>query len=318
MRILLVKTSSLGDVIHNLPVVADIQQHIPGARIDWCVEESFADIPCLHPAVSDVITVAIRRWRKRLTSGQVWQEIGALRRRLQAGAYDRVIDTQGLVKSAIVARWAGVPVSGYDRNSIREPLAALAYRQHFTVATDLHAVERNRRLVGAALGYAPTGAPEYGVRPPEMVFDWLPKNKRYVVLLSATSRDDKLWPEAHWVALGRALAARGLVALLPGGSALERERAARLAGQITGAVALPALNIAALATVLNGACACVGVDTGLTHLAVALAVPTVALYTATEPGLTGVLGAAWHLNLGAAGVVPGVDEVVEALLPVLA
>ena len=318
MRILLVKTSSLGDVIHNLPVVADIQQHIPGARIDWCVEESFADIPCLHPAVSDVITVAIRRWRKRLTSGQVWQEIGDLRRRLQAGAYDRVIDTQGLVKSAIVARWAGVPVSGYDRNSIREPLAALAYRQHFAVATDLHAVERNRRLVGAALGYAPTGAPEYGIRPPEMVFDWLPKNKRYVVLLSATSRDDKLWPEAHWVALGRALAARGLVALLPGGSALERERAARLAGQITGAVALPALNIAALAAVLNGACACVGVDTGLTHLAVALAVPTVALYTATDPGLTGVLGAAWHLNLGAAGVVPGVDEVVEALLPVLA
>ena len=318
MRILLVKTSSLGDVIHNLPVVADIQQHIPGARIDWCVEESFADIPCLHPAVSDVITVAIRRWRKRLTSGQVWQEIGALRRRLQAGAYDRVIDTQGLVKSAIVARWAGVPVSGYDRNSIREPLAALAYRQHFTVATDLHAVERNRRLVGAALGYAPTGAPEYGIRPPEMVFDWLPKNRRYVVLLSATSRDDKLWPEAHWVALGRALAARGLVALLPGGSALERERAARLAGQITGAVALPALNIAALAAVLNGACACVGVDTGLTHLAVALAVPTVALYTATDPGLTGVLGAAWHLNLGGAGVVPGVDEVVEALLPVLA
>lgn len=317
MRILLVKTSSLGDVIHNLPVVADIHRHVPAARIDWCVEESFADIPCLHPGVSDVITVAIRRWRKQLTRPLIWREIGEVRRRLRAAGYDRVIDTQGLLKSAIVARWAGVPVAGYDRDSIREPLAALAYRQQFSVATDLHAVERNRLLVGAALGYAPVGAPDYGLQPASADFDWLPKGKPYVLLLSATSRDDKLWPEAHWVALGQALAARGVLPLLPGGSAVERERAARLAAQIPGALALPVLNISALAAILAGASACVGVDTGLTHLAVALAVPTVALYTATDPGLTGVLGSAYYLNLGGAGEVPAVTEVLAALRPVL-
>ena len=147
-------------------------------------------------------------------------------------------------------------------------------------------------------------------------FDWLPA-KPYVVFLTATSRDDKLWPEAHWLALGQKLHAQGIAAVLPGGSAVERERAARLAGAIPGAVAAPPLNIPQLAALLAGGKAAIGVDTGLTHLAVALNIPTVALYTATDPGLTGVLGAGFHRNLGGKAQIPPMQDVLDELRPVL-
>ena len=303
MRILIVKTSSLGDVIHNLPVVNDIRRHFPDAVIDWCVEESFAAIPRLHPGVGEILTVAIRRWRKRLFSRQTWREIGAFRRQLRARRYDLVIDTQGLLKSALIAGQAVGTRCGYTAATAREPLAARFYDRHFAVATTDHAVVRNRQLVAAVLGYTPDAAPDYGIAVPPAAFGWLPPVP-YAVLLTATSRDDKLWPDEHWLALGRQLHGRGWAAILPGGSASERARAARLAAGIAGAVVAPPLAIAELAAVLAGARAAIGVDTGLTHLAVALQVPTVALYTATDPGLTGVFGVAFHRNLGGKAQVP--------------
>ncbi|MFC5299795.1 lipopolysaccharide heptosyltransferase I [Azospira restricta] len=308
MRILLVKTSSLGDVIHNLPVAADLARQIPGIEIDWCVEESFADIPRLSPAVRETIPVAVRRWRKRLFSGATWREIGALRRRLAGGGYDAVLDTQGLLKSALIATLAAGRRLGHDRNSAREPLAARFYDQTFAVPRELHAVERNRRLAAAAFGYAPPPALDYGIAAPAFAAAWLPETP-LAVLLTATSRDDKLWPEADWIALGRALEKRGLSPILPAGNAVERERAARIAAAIPGAVAAPPLSIRELAGVLGRARLAVGVDTGLAHLAAALQVPTVALYTATEPALTGVAGAGFARNLGGAGRPPAVGEV---------
>ena len=146
MRILLVKTSSLGDVIHNLPVAADLARQFPGAEIDWCVEEAFADIPQLSPAVRGVIPVAIRRWRKSLLSAGTWREIKELRARLRAEAYDTVLDTQGLIKSALVARQAPGQRLGYNADSAREPLAARFYDKTFPVARQLHAVERQAML----------------------------------------------------------------------------------------------------------------------------------------------------------------------------
>ena len=317
MRILLVKTSSLGDVIHNLPVLSDIRRHFPEAVIDWCVEESFAAIPRLHPAVEQVIPVAIRRWRRNLFKAQTWREIGVCRQALQRERYAAVIDTQGLLKSAYIAGRAHGPSSGYDADSIREPLAAGLYQRRFSVSRDLHAVVRNRQLVAAALGYEATGEPDYGIAVPPAAFTWLPA-KPYVVLLTATSRDDKLWPDEHWLALGQALHAQGIRAILPGGTQPERDRAARLASGIPDAVAAPPLYIPDLAAVLAGAQATVGVDTGLTHLAVALKVPTIALYTATDPGLTGVLGVGFCRNLGGKAQIPEVSAVLAELQSVLA
>src|SRR5574343_187166 len=312
MRILLVKTSSLGAVIHNLPVVSDIRRHFPDAEIDWCVEDGFAAIPRLHPGVRQIIPVAVRRWRKRLLQWETWQEMGDFRRQITNSAYDAVIDTQGLLKSALLARPVHGPHLGYAAESAREPLSARFYDRHFRIPRDLHAVVRNRQLAAAALGYAAEGGPDYGISVPPATFSWLP-HRPYVVLLTATSRDDKLWPEAHWLSFGQRLNSLGFSAVLPGGSTIERERAARLSSGIPGAVAAPPMSIPELAALHYGGRAVVGVDTGLTHLAVALGVPTVALYTATDPGLTGVLGSGFHRNLGGKAQIPTAESVLGEL-----
>lgn len=311
MRILLVKTSSLGDVIHNLPVAADLARQFPGVEIDWCVEEAFADIPRLSPAVRDVIPVAIRRWRKALMGADTWRQIGKLRTQLQAGRYDSILDTQGLIKSALVARQAPGKHLGYNADSAREPLAARFYDSTFMVPRQLHAVERNRLLAGAAFGYTPPATLDYGIAAPDFAAPWLPISP-IAVLLTATSRDDKLWAESSWIELGKALTALGLTPILPSGSPTERARAQRIADAIPGAIAAPALSIRELAGLLGKAALTVGVDTGLAHLAAALRVPAIALYTATEPALTGVVGTGFACNLGGKGRPPTVAEVLSA------
>ncbi len=314
LRILLVKTSSLGDVVHNLPVVSDLRRQFPDAHIDWLVEESFAAIPRLHAGVNTVIPVALRRWRKQLLQNQTWQQLKTLKRQLQAAHYDLVIDTQGLVKSAFFTGWANGTKHGYARNSIREPLAALAYDQHHPVSKVLHAVERNRQLVAAACGYTVPGTLDYGISATPLIAPWLPESRPYAVLLTATSRDDKLWPEQHWITLGKQLNARGLLCILPGGSGLERERAARIASVLGDghAIASPSLDIATLAQLMAGARAVIGVDTGLTHLGAAVGRPTIAIFCATDPGLTGVHAPQPVLNLGGIGQAPTPDAVMQA------
>ncbi|WP_126443900.1 lipopolysaccharide heptosyltransferase I [Sulfuricystis multivorans] len=318
MRLLLVKTSSLGDVIHNLPVVSDIRRALPQAEIDWVVEESFVEIPRLHAAVSGVIPVAVRRWRQAPLSSQTWREIMAYRRAVrrpeaaELAAYDAVIDTQGLIKSA----WLTSLVRGkkYGFAAPREGLAALAYDVAVEVPRDLHAVMRNRLLAAGALGYRLDDLPlDYGIAAPSWKAAWLPRGD-YAALLTATSRAAKEWPEDDWRALGMALASIGLRSVLPAGSSAERERAARLANGIGRAIAAPAMNLTELAGLLAGAKLVVGVDTGLVHLAAALGRPTVAIHCASDPKLTGVLGTAPHRNLGGPGQAPSAAAVVKAAL----
>lgn len=319
MRILLVKTSSLGDVVHNLPVAADLARQFPGAEIDWCVEEAFADIPRLSPHVHETIPIAIRRWRKNLLDPATWGEIGALRQRLKQGRYDAVLDTQGLLKSALVALQAPGQHLGHAADSAREPLAARFYAQGFSIPRNLHAVERNRRLAAAAFDYSLDTALDYGIRAPAYDASWLPTTP-FAVLLTATSRDDKLWPEENWMALGKSLAARSLRCVLPAGNLKERERAERIAANIPGAVAAPALRICDLAAILGRASLAVGVDTGLVHLAAALAnpsTPTIALYTTTDPALTGIVGSGFARNLGGIDRPPSADEVLACVAEAL-
>jgi heptosyltransferase-1 len=311
MKILFVKTSSLGDVVHHCPAVSDAARAYPDAQIDWVVEESFAAVAALHRAVRRVIPVALRRWRRSLWRPSTWAEIGAFRRALRAEVYDKVIDTQGLLKSALIARLARGERHGYDAQSAREPFAAHWYDSRHAVSRALHAVERNRLLSAAALGSAPADGCDYGLAAPREAP--LSIASDYAVLLSMTSRADKLWAEANWIELARALAARGLAAVLPWGSEPERARCERIARGIEAARVPRRLSIRELAAVLRGARAVVGVDTGLAHLAVALGVPTVALYSATDPGLTGLYGAAPLRNLGGIGRPPSVAEALTAL-----
>jgi heptosyltransferase-1 len=312
-RILLVKTSSLGDVLHNLPVVTDIVRNYPSAQIDWLVEENFADLPKLHPAVHEVIPVALRRWRGRILSKFTWHEIKAFRAILKVENYDVAIDTQGLLKSALLMRGARGLRCGFDRHSAREPLASFLYQSTFSVSSGQHAVERNRQLVAQALGYRLDGHADYGIQPPSNEhLAWLEPGI-YAVLLHATSRVDKLWNEAYWIALGQYLHQNGIRSVLPWGSESERLRSLRLASAVPGAVMPPHIGLKEAAALLGGAHAVIGVDTGLAHLSAAMNVPTIGIYTATDPALTGLYAGARVINLGGINQAPDVETVIDKL-----
>ncbi len=310
-RILLVKTSSLGDVVHNLPVASDIRAAVAGAEIHWVVEEAFTAIPEMHPAVSSVVPVALRRWRKSWLTRATRREIAAFLQQLRATRYDAVIDTQGLLKSALIARAALGSRYGLDWQASREPLR-LFYDKTFTVPRDRHAVERNRSLAAQALGYALPGPPQYAISAPQAHHAWLAAT-HYATLIHATSGAEKLWPEERWIALGAALAEQGIRAVLPWGTEEERRRSERLAQRIPGALTPPRLDLRDIASVLARSRCAIGVDTGLTHFAGALGVPTVGIYMATDPAATGLHACARALNVGGAHAAPGADEVVQAL-----
>jgi len=316
-RILLVKTSSLGDVIHNLPVATDIRHALPDASIDWVCEPPYAPLVALHPAVNRVFPLPLRALKKRWYSPMVWREFRARRKALSAETFDLIIDTQGLVKSAWIASFATGARAGYDEASAREPLAARNYQHHHAVSRELHAVVRNRALAGAALGYVPDGLADYGLA--SRRFQASPDLARpYAVFLHATSRADKMWPTANWVALGQVLQAQGMGIVLPWGSPDERAESERIAGALARdgsarAWVPPSLPLPSVADVLAFSHLVVGVDTGLAHLAVALNRPTVGLYCATDPGLTGLFGDERAVNLGGINSAPEVDEVLATL-----
>ena len=310
-RVLFVKLSSLGDVVHHLPAVTDLAAHRPGARIAWAVEEAYAELVRLHPAVAEVVPVGLRGLKRNLLDAKRWARLGAARRSLGRGEWDFVVDAQGLIKSALVARAAKGACFGLDRASARERSAARFYDVKIPVARGRHAVERNRELVAKVFGYEVEGEARYGLRAPAAAPSWAPFD-RYAVLLHAASRADKRWPTQSWVALGRLLAQSGHTAIFPGGTEVERADAAKLAAQVPGANAAPPMGLAEAASLLGHAACVAGVDTGLTHLAVALERPTVGIYTATRPELTGLHGNA-GVNLGGPGRAPTVEAVAAAL-----
>lgn len=310
-RILLIKTSSLGDVVHNLPVVADIAAARPDVAIDWVVEEAFAAIPRLHSHVSQVLPMAVRRWRRALWCPAVWSETRAFISTLRMQSYEAVIDTQGLFKSAWIAAAARGTSHGLDRQSSREPLG-LFYDHTHHVSWGRHAVERNRQLAAQALGYTLSAPAQYGITAVPRTFAWL-NNNPHAVLLHATSAERKLWPEQRWIELGQALAARGISSVLPWGNAAEHERSMRLAQKIPQAVVPERLDIAAMAALLAQARVAVGTDTGLTHLAGALGVATVGIYCATDPAATGLYACARGVNLGGVDAAPSAAQVIAAV-----
>jgi heptosyltransferase I len=321
-RILLIKTSSMGDVVHNLPVVSDLRAAVPDCRIDWVVEEAFSAIPRLHREVDQIIPVAMRRWRKHPFAGRTRSEFGNLRQRLRQTRYDEVIDTQGLLKSALLAWIANGRSHGLDWKSSREPLR-LFYDKVYAVPWSEHAVQRNRALASKALGYSISADPEYGIAAQPQGIASLEAEFAvstvgpFATLLHATSAARKEWPEDNWVRLGEDLAARGLTSVLPFGSAKERQRSERLAARIPGARIPPALGLGQLAALISRARIVVGVDTGLTHLAVALGLPTIGIYRDTDPAATGLYGSSRALNLGSIGVTPSGDEVAKAAQRIL-
>lgn len=308
-RILIVRTSSLGDLVHMLPAISDIARHVPGARIDWIAEEAFAEIPGWHPAVNEVIPVAHRRWRKRWWNARTRQERAALRANLGGRRYDVILDMQALMKSVWLIRQTHGVRHGLDWKSAREPLASLFYDVRHRVEFWQPAVPRQRSLAALAFGYQVEGVPDFGLH---ALTDGVSIDQAAVIMPSA-SRDDKLWPEDDWRQVFDALQARGLGLRLLAGSDAERARAEALIHGRKGAVVLPRMRLREVADQLARARLMVGLDSGLTHLSAGLGRPTIGIYKASTPVRTPLEGAAYTASLGERGQAPTARQVLDAV-----
>ena len=281
MHVLLIKLSSLGDIVHTLPAVEDATRR--GFTFDWVVEEGFAAAPALHRGVRRVIPVALRRWRRSVIGSL--GEARDFRRELRCAPYDLVLDAQGLIKSAVVARWSrSRHRAGLDWASARESLASILYSRRLAVSPADHAVERMRALFAGALGYdPPTEEAAFGVARGGEV-------RNTCVLVHGTTWSTKHWPERFWVSIAQCAVAAGLTPVLPWLSEAERRRAEEVAARVEGTRVAPRLPLAEVVPMLAEASAVVGVDSGLSHLAAALGRPTVVVYGPTDVGLTGCRG----------------------------
>ncbi len=323
-KILIVRVSSLGDVVHNMPAIADIRRLHPDAQVDWLVEESFTDLVELVEGVRRAIPFSLRRWRKRLFSLDNWREIQRFRRTLAAEKYDLVIDCQGLIKTAWVASWARGTLVGLgnrtDGAGYEWPVRYF-YNKRVPIEPRTHVVERTRQLVAAALGDPrpeATDAIEFGIdtRRAALALSEAGLNLPvpYVVFVHATSRADKQWPETAWIELGQTLIRRGVSIVLPWGSETERETSDKLAKEFgAAAVVPPKLSLPAVVGLIDGAAATVGVDTGLVHIAAALKRPTVELYNFSTAWRTGGYWSPRVVNLGSANQHPTLQQVKATL-----
>ncbi|MES2535046.1 MAG: lipopolysaccharide heptosyltransferase I [Pseudomonadota bacterium] len=320
MNILIVRVSSLGDVVHNMPMVADIRAHYPQANIDWVVEEAYTSLVRLNGEVRHVIPFALRRWRKSLLSARTRAEMKAFYRELRRESYDLVFDTQGLLKTGAVMGMARLAPGGRriglangTEGSGYEAVSRVFHTLSVPVDTRTHAVLRGRLVAGAALGYTVGTPANFNLQAPDGAHAaWLPSGP-YAVFFHGTARDAKRWSEANWVQTARVLNGYGLPVLLPWGSAAEHQAAQQLAAQMPNARVLPKLPMMDAVILAQRAVLAIGVDTGLTHIAAAYERPTIELYCDSPRWKTEGNWSSNIINLGDQGQPPGVAEVEAAI-----
>ena len=324
LKILLVRVSSLGDVLHNLPMVADLLRRHPGATVDWVVEEGYVSLVRLNPHVRKVIPWALRRWRKSLGKPETRAEIRAFFRTLREEEYDYVFDTQGLLKTGVIMGAARVRKGGKkvglangSEGSGYEGISRIFHTDSIPLSPRTHAVARGRMVAGAALDYPVDTAPDFGLPAPDASQRpaFLPQED-YAVFFHGTARAAKKWADANWIALGKALAP--MPVLLPWGSEAERVDAEALAAGIPNARVLPRLSMMDAVTLAQHARLAVGVDTGLTHIAAAFVRPTIEIYCDSPKWKTEGNWSERIVNLGDLGTPPSSDEVVAAARRLLA
>jgi heptosyltransferase-1 len=281
----------MGDLVQSLPALTDAAKAIPTIRFDWVVNESFAQVPSWHPAVDTVIGSDYHGWGGNLRGSLKARVPQAFLKKLRARKYDLIVDLQGEFKSALTARLAKGVRTGYDARSVHERGAHLTYQQRFAVPKGQHSIKRMRRLLSLALRYEYQESDvDYGIDRSRLPSSSLSIDPPYVVFIHSTSWSSKNWPEDFWRELTKAATAAGVTVVLPWGDESERQRAVRIAQDNGRAVVLPQLTISEKAAIIAGARATVGLDTGLSHIAAALDVPSVTIYGATDPLLVGATG----------------------------
>jgi heptosyltransferase-1 len=314
MKVLIVRTSSLGDLVHMLPAISDMAACVPGLELDWVVEEAFAEIPAWHRAVRKVIPVAHRRWRKSWLSGQSRAERSAVLETIRGGQYDLVLDMQALLKSIWLVRAASGIKHGLDWRSAREPLCTLFYDVRHRVEFWQPAVTRQRLLAAATFGYQTQSDPDFGLdhlRPEPGV------RAPYAVIMPSASKPEKLWPARDWVKVFDRLQKAGLELVLLAGSEAEATLAHTLIENRDHARVQPRSTLTQLAQLLAGATVMVGLDSGLTHMSAALGVDTIGIYKASTPVRTPLVGSGYTASLGDRGREPSCDIVLQSLDQVL-
>ncbi|MBI3285132.1 MAG: lipopolysaccharide heptosyltransferase I [Burkholderiales bacterium] len=323
MKILLVRVSSMGDVLHNMPIVDDLLRQFPQAQIDWVVEEAYVSLVRLHPGVRQIFPFALRRWRKSLRAAATRAEIGAFVKKLRAERYDLVLDTQGLLKTGLIMGLAQLATGGKKiglangtEGSGYEGVSRIFHDQSVPVDRCTHAVLRGRLVAAAAGGYVVDGPASFGLQAPQIQPDWRPAQP-YVVFFHGTARASKKWAHANWVAIGQALAASGMPILLPWGNLAEKAEAVSLAAELPQARVLPALPMMEAVALAQGAALAIGVDTGLVHIAAAYERPTIEIYCDSPRWKTEGNWSDKIVNLGDAGRPATVAQVALAIRQLL-
>lgn len=291
MRVLFVKLTSMGDVIHALPALSDAVAYIPNLTFDWVVDKNFAEIPTWHPAVKNIITTSHRIWKKKPWEMLIRGEFTQFIKNLRTNHYDLVIDGQASTKSSLVTLLSRGVRCGFDQKSSREWTAHYSYKKKYYVDTNLHAVERIRSLFAQIFYYNhPDTSPSFGIDNFNFTRPEIKLPQSYLCFVHNASWKSKLWPENYWHQLINHAEKTNLSVVLPWGNAEEQKRAQRLALNHANAVVLPHLTLANMAYILKNSQGAICSDTGIAHLATALHIPTITLYGATDPKLIGTQG----------------------------
>lgn len=288
-KLLVLKVSSMGDIIHSFPALRDAKQQIEDLECHWVVENSFSDIARLNQDIDNIIIMNLRRWRKELHKLETWREIKSFLAQLREQEYDYIIDPQGLLKTAFLSLIARGKSYGYDKDSIRENSASIFYN-HKIAAHDEHAITKIRTMFQKILGYQPqSGLPRYALYQEHIELPYvLPNN--YIMFLHGTSRANKCWQESKWIDLARLYSREEKKVVLTYGDNAEYHRAQRIVSASDNVVCLPRSSLWELAYVIRNANGLVGLDTGFTHLAAAYEVPMVSLYGPTTVEHIGTIG----------------------------
>lgn len=348
-KILIVRLSSLGDIVHTFPMIQDIKDHFPDSTIDWLVDSSFVDLVQINPNINAIIDIPLRSWLKNKLS--LIANFIKWKNNLKNIDYDYIIDAQGLFKSAILTKFFRGKVYGLDKNSAREKLATMFYRCKIHTGKNLLAIQKNRLLAAKIFNYSMNvEAVSFGLdsikpvqRPPNSSLGrsdgiggdamknveeasnfsdfrmiGVTHTSKYVVFFHATSKDSKKYPSGQWADLAKYLIQKhGLEIILPYGSMRERQESEEIRNflpEYARMLKIPEakLSYANLAELINNAAFVFGVDTGLVHLANSLNKKLIAIYTDTNPSKTGVFETPLAKNIGNIGVMPAVDDIIDS------